>query len=110
MNLVKMPLALILLFSGIIIIIYTLYSSYGIFTAKNPAPEIFKVEQKTTLQKGGSQDTQAQLQDMLQEQLKGLLPTGSIPTLLNMFSWSIFAGISILAGTQISSLGIKLLK
>ena len=107
---IKKISGLILLLGGMVIILYTLYYSYGIFTVKTSAPEIFKVEQRTTLQKSGSQDTQAQLQDMLQEQLKGLLPTGSIPTLLNMFSWSIFAGISILAGTQISSLGIKLLK
>jgi len=30
--------------------------------------------------------------------------------LLNLISWSIFAGILIFAGSQISSLGIKLVK
>ena len=107
---IKKISGLILLLGGMVIILYTLYYSYGIFTVKTSAPEIFKVEQRTTLQKSGSQDTQVQLQDMLQEQLKGLVPAGSIPTLLNMLSWSIFASILIFGGTQISSLGIKLLK
>jgi len=32
------------------------------------------------------------------------------PIFIDFFAWSIFAGISIFAGVQISSLGIKLIK
>lgn len=98
----KIP-GLILLFSGLIVILYGLYSSYNIFTVKNQAPEIF-TEQKSTVLPSG------QIEQLLQEQLKGLLPTDSIPQLLNLMSWSIFAGILILGGGQIAGLGIKLLK
>ena len=105
----KIP-GLVLLFGGLIIILYSIYSSYNIFTAKAFAPEIFKVEEKTISQKSGSQDIQAQLQNLLQEQLRGLVPAGSLPQLLNLLSWSIFAGILIFGGGQIAGLGIKLLK
>jgi hypothetical protein len=33
-----------------------------------------------------------------------------LPKLLNLLSWSIFAGILIFAGAQIAGLGIKLIK
>ena len=100
-----------LLFVGIAIIFYSLFTSYQIFTTKTPAPEIFKVTEKETIsQKGKVQDLEAQMEKMLEEQLKGMIPTDSLPKLLNLLSWSIFAGILIFGGAQISNLGIKLIK
>jgi len=101
----------ILLLVGILIIFWSLYSSYNIFTAKTPAPEIFKEKEEKVLSpevKPG--DLEAQMEKMIGEQLKGILPADSIPQLLNLISWSIFAGILIFGGTQISGLGIKLIK
>ena len=105
---IKKILGLILLFLGLIIILYSLYSSFDIFTAKTSAPEIFKTEETTLSQKGG-QGVEAQVQQMISEQLKGMLPVDSLPTLLNLVAWSILAGILIFGGAQISSLGIKLI-
>jgi len=111
MTFVKKILGTTLLFTGLIIIFYGLYSSYGIFTAKKEAPVIFEMpEQSQVAQKGGAQDLQAQLQGLLGEQLKGILPADSTAKLFNLISWSIFAGILILGGAQISGLGIKLIK
>lgn len=110
MNAIKTPLGLVLLFFGIAVILYSLYSSYAIFSAKTSPPEIFKVEAKTITQKAGAQDLQSQLQGVLEQQLQGILPAGSLPALLNLAAWSIFAGILIFGGAQISGLGIKLLK
>ncbi len=105
---IKRILGLILLFVGLIIIFYSLYSSFNIFTAKSAAPEIFKTEIVPS-QKNG-EGLEAQVQQMIGEQLKGMLPANSIPQLLNLISWSIFAGILIFGGTQITTLGIKLIK
>lgn len=91
-----------LLFLGLIIIFFSLYSSYNVFTAKASTPEIFIVEE------GGG--TASQMQDIIQQQLKGMLPTESIIGLLNLIAWSIFAGILIFGGGQIAGLGIKLIK
>lgn len=77
--------------------------------AKTSAPQLFAVEQ-TQIVSGKTQGIEAQLQGLLQEQLKGLLPAGSIPQILNLMSWSIFAGILIFGGGQIAGLGIKLIK
>ena len=105
---IKKILGLSLLFLGLITIFYSLYSSFNIFTAKTSAPGIFKTEIVPS-QKNG-EGLEVQVQQMIGEQLKGILPANSIPQLLNLISWSIFAGILIFGGTQITTLGIKLIK
>ena len=111
MNFIKI-FGLILLAAGLAIIFWSLYSSYNIFTAKTAAPEIFAAQKgaATSPTGKGSQNIQDQVQQMIGEQLKGLLPTTSINQLLNLIAWSIFAGILIVGGSQISNIGIRLLK
>ena len=106
----------VLLLVGLAAILWIVYSSFNIFTAKASAPEIFKIEIEIQDHpaKGKTPTTQAELQKEMEkligEQLKGLLPVDTMPKLLNLISWSIFAGILILAGSQTSGLGIKMIK
>lgn len=101
----------ILLFLGIAIIIYSLYTSFDIFTGKKEVPDIFKItETKTVLLKEKPQGIQGQMEELIQEQLTGLLPPEFIPKLLNLLAWSIIAGLLIFGGAQISGLGINLIK
>lgn len=109
MDLIKKLFGWALLFAGLIIIIYGLYSSYNIFTAKTPAPELFKAEKKAASPLGG-EGIETQLQGLLQDQLSGILPANSFPAMMNLVAWSVFAGILVLGGGQISGIGIKLLK
>lgn len=115
-TIIQKSIGWVLLLAGLTAIAWAVYSSYGIFTAKASAPEIFKVGIETQNQssKEKTPTTQAELQKemekMIGEQLKGLLPINTLPKLLNLISWSIFAGILILAGGQISGLGIKMIK
>ena len=117
-----------LLLVGLIIIFYGLFTSYNIFTGKSPGPAVFKMPEKEAVlpQKGEAQPLEGQgeesklssspfaaareMEEMIGEQLKEMLPLDFIPKLLNLISWSIMAGIMIFAGTQISSLGIRLIK
>ena len=86
----------VLLAAGIILIGWTLLSTYNIFTGEVAAPEIFKVAEKEVLPKEeGILDIQAQMEKMISEQLKGILPVDTIPRLLNLIVWSILAGILI---------------
>ncbi len=102
---------------GLSIIVFSLYSSFNIFTGKVPVPEFFKFEGKAAqaplTQKGqvptSLEEMQQQIGEMLGEQLKGLLPEDSLPKILNLVVWSMLAGILIFGGSQISGLGIKLL-
>lgn len=99
-----------LLTVGLLIIGWTMFSSFNIFTGQVAGPEIFKLqEEKTISQQVKSQDIQAQLQKMIEEQLKGILPADTMPKMLNLTVWSILAGLLIFGGGQISSLGIKLI-
>lgn len=100
----------VLLLVGLAIIGWALYSSYNIFTGEVPPSEIFKVAEKVLPKGNGTLDIQAQMQAMLQEQLKGFLPADTVPKMLNLIIWSMLAGILIFGGSQISSLGIKLIK
>jgi len=105
-----------LLIAGLIVIGWTLYSSYNIFTGKVEVPEIFKMAEKETAlpQEGQAQGIQAQMEEkvkeILGEQLKGIFPADTLPKMLNLIVWSVLAGILIFGGSQISSLGIKLIK
>lgn len=110
MNFTKI-LGWVLLIAGVLIIVWTLHSSYNIFTGEAAVPEIFEMEKEEALsQKGGTTDIQAQMEQMIGEQLKGILPAGSITKLLNLIIWSMLAFILIFGGTQLASLGIKLIK
>ena len=102
----------LLLLVGLIIIFYSLFTSYNIFTGKSLGPTVFKMPEKETVlpQKGEAQPLEGQMEEMIGEQLKEMLPVDFIPKLLNLISWSIMAGILIFAGGKISSLGITLIK
>jgi len=100
----------ILLFLGIFIILWTLYSSFNIFSAKKEVPAVFKLEKEVSLPKKEVVSPQVDIEKMIREQLEGLFPSEFLPKILNLLAWSIFAGILILGGSQIAGLGIKLLK
>ncbi|XOB40550.1 MAG: hypothetical protein ACKKMR_00870 [Candidatus Nealsonbacteria bacterium] len=96
--------------AGISIILFTLYSSYNIFTGKAEVPEIFAFEIDTQPTQGKTPGLQDQLGQMITEQLKNILPLEAISTLLNLMVWAMGAGLLIFGGSQIAGLGIKLIK
>jgi hypothetical protein len=107
----------LLLIAGILLIFWVIIYSYNIFTVKTEVPEIFEIAAKkeiASVPEEGGQGLESQIEGMIGgvigEQLRGLLPVDFLPKLLNLSAWSIFAGISIFAGSQISGLGIKLIK
>ena len=107
----------VLLFAGLFVIGWGIYSSYNIFTVKTPVPEIFSLpaenNEKINRYSGNlSPEEQAQeaMNEQMEKQLSKLLPEDSLPKLLNLIAWSIFAGILVFAGGQISGIGIKLMK
>lgn len=108
----------VLLTAGLLIIGYCFYSSWAIFTAKKEAPQIFKLVQEQSpavnQKKSGQAAAQAQMEQAMQAQIQGaigqMLPAGSIPKILNLASWSIFAAILVLIGGKVGELGIRMLK
>lgn len=110
----------ILLSIGILIIIYSLLSSFNIFTGKASAPQVFKIEaqEMDSVQPEVEKELGEDLEDMteemareeLQKQLQKMIPQNFLPELFNRISWSIFALVLIFAGAQVSGLGIRLIK
>ena len=100
----------VLLVLGVAVIGWTLLSSYNIFTGQSALPEFFKIPEEIVSSEGMTQDIQAQTQQIIGEQLKGLLPVDSITQFFNLMVWSMLTFILIFGGTQVSGLGIKLIK
>lgn len=106
----------ILFLTGISLIIFSLYSSYNIFSGKTLPPEIFKVEKKESLTQSKEKipttqiEFQKEIEKLISEQLKEVLPIDTLAKLLNLISWSILTTILIFGGSKISDLGIKLIK
>ncbi len=101
----------LLLTIGVLLIIWGIWSSYEIFTAKKLPYEIFKAQetQEVSLeQEEGSPEEQ--MQQVIKEQLGEMLPSGFLPKLFNLIAWSVFVGILVFAAGKISILGINLLK
>ena len=96
---------------GLLLIGWTLMMSYNIFTAKAEVPQFFEMpKEEVSTEKGTAQGLEAQFEEMIGEQIKGLIPVDSLPKMLNLTVTSMLAFILIFGGTQISSLGIKLIK
>lgn len=106
----------ILLISGVAIIGWTLYSSYNIFTGKAEVATIFKIETKEVSIQSKEKipttpaELQKEMEKMIGEQLKSIIPVDFLPQVFNLIVFAILAGILIFGGTQIAGLGIKLLK
>ena len=97
----------LLIIIGLVVIFWSLYASYNIFTAKEKAPEVFKTEEKELIsEQYGSED---EARALIDEQLKEILPANFGSQLFNLVAWSIFMAILILAGGKITAIGIKLI-
>ncbi|KKP33313.1 MAG: hypothetical protein A2312_04875 [Candidatus Staskawiczbacteria bacterium RIFOXYB2_FULL_32_9] len=110
-------LGYVLLIIGLIVIFGVSWQSYNIFNGKIPAPEIFsaqggkvQLEDKLAVKNPNSLDLQAQLDITIQKQLKDMIPADILPKILNLISFSMFAGILILVGSSLAGIGTKLLK
>lgn len=105
----------ILLFSGLALIGYGLFSSWQVFSGQAAPQEIFAWEQLKAPNQGKSTSLgflglELPLDKILGSQVEQILPSGAISKLLNLLSFSALAGILIFGGGQIAGLGIKLLK
>lgn len=100
-----------LLILGVLMIIWGIWSSFEIFTAKKPPYEIFKAPETEEVslkqEKGGPEE---QMQQVIKEQLGEMLPPDFLPQLFNLIAWSIFMGILVFAAGKLSILGINFLK
>lgn len=103
----KKIIGLILIFLGIVLIIWGIWQSYNIFTGKKEAPEIFKYSMENQTSVSGKL-LEDQIQKAIKDQLSAVLPADSVPKILNLVSWSIFMAILVMASAKISLIGIKL--
>ena len=102
-------LGFIFLFAGVGIILFGLYSGFQNFSGKTMPPQIFTaVYQKSSVKQAGVGIDQ--IQNLVQDQLKNLIPSDMLPKILNLSAWSIFLGLLMVGGGQIAGIGVKLVK
>ncbi len=110
----KKILGSILILLGLVVITFTIFETYNIFTAKKEPPQIFEavtqITSKEEKPKTPEEKMQALQQEMIAEQFQKMLPIGSLVTLFNLISWSMGAMILFFGGSKISQIGINLLK
>lgn len=102
-------LGYVLLAAGLLLISWTLWQSYGIFTGKVSAPLVFQTSSEITSSDSGN-SIQDQINMAVQNQLKQVLSPAAVTKLLNLSSWSLLAFILIWAGSAMSKIGVKLVK
>jgi hypothetical protein len=107
----------VLLGVGLAILMWSVYTSFNIFTGRASAPQIIKIEKQNIQNQSDLTKTptteaeiQKQMENIVSSQLGQLIPTETINQLLNMIVWAVFASFLIFAGFYTGSLGIKLLK
>jgi hypothetical protein len=99
----------VLLALGLAIILYSLGTSYNIFTGQKEIYVLFPMSEDISSSVDESSSAVEQMQMVVGEQLTKMIPSNALPTLLNLTSWSILAGILVFGGGKISGLGIRLI-
>lgn len=99
----------VLLALGIVIILFSLGTSYNIFTGQKEIYPLFSMSENISFAVDESSSEIEQMQMVVGEQLTKMIPSNALPTFLNLTSWSILAGILVFGGGKISGLGIKLI-
>ncbi len=101
-----------LLTAGLVVIAFTLISSYNIFTGQKEAPAFFALEKEEVEEKDkrGAILGEAEIEEMIGQQIKEIMPLDLLPQMLNLIVWSMLTFILIFGGSQIGVLGIKLIK
>jgi len=109
---------LVVLMAGILGITGTLYYSFKIFTGAVSVPKVFSEEDLKRKDAGSvpeeGADPEENMENMvrreLDNQFKKIAPPSVIAKLLNLLTWSIFAGIATLAGGKIAGIGLSMLR
>lgn len=99
----------ILLAIGLLIIGWTLWQSYGIFTGKASVPLAFTTLISPQSQSSG-QNVQSQINDTVRKQIDQIIPASSITKILNLAAWGLLAFVFISGGGALCSIGVKLTK
>jgi hypothetical protein len=93
---------------GLIVIAVTIFDTMSYFKAEQEFPQVFVIEEQATAASSGILDNL--MSGMVSDQMNSLLGEGTIPKMLNMTAWSLFAFIMIFAGGKIADIGFKLVK
>lgn len=99
----------VLLILGIFIIFWTLNFTFKAFKGEKQFFQVFTPKKSAKISPQ-AKTLEEKIQQEISNTLREILPTEEIYKVLNLIAFSIFCGIFIFGGSQIASLGIKILK
>lgn len=99
----------ILIISGILLVLGTIYSTYLNFTGQSEFPQIFTFEEANVAPQT-AEGLEGQIGGIVGEYIKDLIPQGTITQMLNMVSWILLAVFLVYSGTKLVSIGSVLVK
>lgn len=102
----------IFIFLGMATIYFGVYRSYKMFQGELEVPALIKADNTQKLPPASSNPAapEEQLNQMIGEQIKNILPIEGLIVSLNMLMWLVFVSVLIFAGGQAASIGIKMLR
>lgn len=106
---IKAIIGWFLIVLGIVVIIWSISSTYYNFTGQSEFPQMFEDSQNVNQEKA-SGSIEDQIGSIVGEQIKNMLPSGTLPKMLNMVSWTMFVTFLVFAGSKMAGLGINLLR
>ncbi len=101
-----------MLIAGVGLIVWTLFSSYNIFTGQTEAPTAFEIETEEVSVSVEDSETvdEVDFQELMEGQLSDVLPFDDLSGMFGLVVWSMLAFILIFGGSSLATLGIKILK
>lgn len=95
------------------IIIWSLYFSFRVFTGQVEPPSLFDMSQKEIEETGISfnneQDLEESVKALVGSQIQNMVPSEFINKLFDLMALSVFVGLLIFGGGKVSLIGTKLL-
>lgn len=102
-------LGFVLIAAGLVLIAYAVSASVPIFRGAAFPPEIFSAPEERP-REPRKIPSAGQMENLLAEQIGSILPAETIPKVLNLGSWVLFAGLLLAAGGQVAGIGVRLVK
>ncbi|MDD3386795.1 MAG: hypothetical protein PHU17_02605 [Candidatus Pacebacteria bacterium] len=107
----KTLLGWLLIVFGILIVFWSIQSSYTNFTNQTEFPQVFQIDESSIVtEENSSGSVEDKIGSIIGNQVSQMIPQSTVTQLLNMLSWIVFATFLVFAGAKVVGMGADLLR
>lgn len=107
---IKTLLGWLLIFSGILLVFWSVQETYNNFTGKSEFPEVFQSEVIEEVKETAGNSVEDQMGSIIREQIQNMIPQDTTTKMLNMVAWIMLATFFVFSGSKIVGMGASLLR